>query len=147
MGKSILNMSLENLIVKNCMINIGYFPVVKFNQILKEAVDYMDEYKLGIISIVDNNFKLLGVITDGDLRRAILRSQKPLSAMLIDDVIDYSVKNPLVISEDDLLIDSIKLMNEKQIWDLPVLNKNKELIGLLHLHSAIKNYIEKNDVR
>ena len=59
MEKSILNMSLENLIVKNCMINIGYFPVVKFNQILKEAVDYMDEYKLGIISIVDNNFKLL----------------------------------------------------------------------------------------
>ena len=57
--------------------------------------------------------------------------------MLVDDVIDYSVKNPLVISEDDLLIDSIKLMNEKQIWDLPVLNKNKELIGVLHLHQTI----------
>ena len=105
--------------------------------------------KLGLKTLVvsDKSKKLLGVLSDGDLRRAILRSQKPLSAMLIDDVIDYSVKNPLVISEDDLLIDSIKLMNEKQIWDLPVLNKNKELIGLLHLHSAIKNYIEKNDVR
>ena len=135
-------MSLENLIVKNYMIKIGNFPVVKSNQILKEAVDLMDEYKLGIVSIVDNNFKLLGVITDGDLRRAILRSQKPLSAILVDDVIDYSVQNPLIISDDDLLIESIKLMNKKQIWDLPVLNGNKKLIGLLHLHTAIKNYLE-----
>mgnify|MGYP001344314996 FL=1 len=135
-------MSLENLIVKNYMIKIGNFPVVKSNQILKEAVDLMDEYKLGIVSIVDNNFKLLGVITDGDLRRAILRSQKPLSAILVDDVIDYSVQNPLIISDDDLLIESIKLMNKKQIWDLPVLNVNKKLIGLLHLHTAIKNYLE-----
>ena len=124
------------------MIKIGNFPVVKSNQILKEAVDLMDEYKLGIVSIVDNNFKLLGVITDGDLRRAILRSQKPLSAILVDDVIDYSVQNPLIISDDDLLIESIKLMNKKQIWDLPVLNVNKKLIGLLHLHTAIKNYLE-----
>ena len=53
----------------------------------------MDEYKLGIICIIDDNFKLLGVITDGDLRRAILKSQKPFSAILVDDVIDYSVKN------------------------------------------------------
>ena len=135
-------MSLENLIVKNYMIKIGNFPVVKSNQILKEAVDLMDEYKLGIVSIVDNNFKLLGVITDGDLRRAILRSQKPLSAILVDDVIDYSVQNPLIISDEDLLIESIKLMNKKQIWDLPVLNVNKKLIGLLHLHTAIKNYLE-----
>lgn len=135
-------MSLENLIVKNYMIKIGNFPVVKSNQILKEAVDLMDEYKLGIVSIVDNNFKLLGVITDGDLRRAILRSQKPLSAILVDDVIDYSIQNPLIISDDDLLIESIKLMNKKQIWDLPVLNVNKKLIGLLHLHTAIKNYLE-----
>ena len=124
------------------MIKLGNFPVVKFNQILKEAVDDMDEYKLGIVSIVDNNFKLMGVITDGDLRRAILRSQKPLSAILVDDVIDYSVQNPLIISDDDLLIESIKLMNKKQIWDLPVLNVNKKLIGLLHLHTAIKNYLE-----
>lgn len=140
-------MSLENLIVKNFMIKVGNFPVVKSDKILKEAVDFMDDYKLGIVCIIDHSFKLLGVITDGDLRRVILRSQKPLSAMLVDDVIDYSVKNPLIISENDSLIESIKLMNEKQIWDLPVLNKNKELIGLLHLHTAIKNYIEKNDNR
>ena len=115
MGKSILNMSLENLIVKNCMINIGYFPVVKFNQILKEAVDYMDEYKLGIISIVDNNFKLLGVITDGDLRRAILRSQKPLSAMLVDDVI-----------EGKLVEDSLY---DTSIADIPLINRMMKETG------------------
>ena len=39
-------------------------------------------------------------------------------------------KTPLTISGDDTLIDSINLMNDRQIWDLPVLNKNNDLIGL-----------------
>ncbi len=137
-------MSLKNLLVKNYMIKVGNFPIIKSNQILKEAVDQMDKYKLGIVCIINDIGKLIGITTDGDLRRAVLKSQKPLSAILVDDAIKYSPKTPLTISGDDTLIDSINLMNDKQIWDLPVLNKNNDLIGLLHLHTAIKNYIELN---
>ena len=41
-----------------------------------------------------------------------------------------------------LLEELFTALNEKQIWDLPVVNKENKLIGLLHLHTAIKNYIE-----
>lgn len=134
-------MSLKNLIVKDFMIIIQKSPTIKSNQILKEAIDQMDKYKLGIVSVIDNNNKLTGVITDGDLRRTLLRTQKPLAALLVDDVIKHIIKNPLTILETDLLIDSINLMNQRKIWDLPVLNKKNDLVGLLHLHTAIENYL------
>ena len=131
-------MSLKNLIVKNFMIKIENSPTVNSRQMLKEAIDQMDKYKLGIVSIIDEDKKLISVITDGDLRRALIKNQKPLSAILVDDAVKYSAQNPLTINEDKTLIESIILMNEKQIWDLPVLDSDGKLKGLLHLHPALK---------
>ncbi len=135
-------MNFKNLEVKNYMINLNDSPIVKTNQIMKEVIDQMDKHRLGIVNVLEDDNTLKGVITDGDLRRILLRDQKPLSAILVEDAIKYCVKNPLTIYENEFLIDSINLMNEKQIWDLPVVNKENKLIGLLHLHTAIKNYIE-----
>jgi len=134
-------MNLNNLIVKDCMIDINSSPVVKSQQILKEAIYQMETYKIGIVNVIDENFKLIGVITDGDLRRTLLREQKPLAALLVEDVDKYIKKSPLTIFDNDLLINSINLMNEKKIWDLPVINDQNNLVGLLHLHTAIKKYL------
>lgn len=134
-------MNLNNLIVKDCMIDINSSPVVKSQQILKEAINQMETHKIGIVNVIDENFKLIGVITDGDLRRTLLREQKPLAALLIEDVDKYIKRSPLTIFDNDLLINSINLMNEKKIWDLPVINDQNNLVGLLHLHTAIKKYL------
>lgn len=134
-------MNLNNLIVKDCMIDINSSPVVKSQQILKEAIYQMETYKIGIVNVIDENFKLIGVITDGDLRRTLLREQKPLAALLVEDVDKYIKKSPLTIFDNDLLINSINLMNEKKVWDLPVINDQNNLVGLLHLHTAIKKYL------
>ena len=101
----------------------------------------METHKIGIVNVIDENFKLIGVITDGDLRRTLLREQKPLAALLIEDVDKYIKRSPLTIFDNDLLINSINLMNEKKIWDLPVINDQNNLVGLLHLHTAIKKYL------
>ena len=134
-------MNLNNLIVKDCMIDINSSPVVKSQQILKEAINQMETHKIGIVNVIDENFKLIGVITDGDLRRTLLREQKPLAALLIEDVDKYIKISPLTIFVNVLLINSINLMNEKKIWDLPVINDQNNLVGLLHLHTAIKKYL------
>ncbi len=135
-------MNFKNLEVKNYMINFNNSPIVKSNQIMKEVIDQMDKHRLGIVSILEDDNTLKGVITDGDLRRILLRDQKPLSAILVDDAVKYCIDKPLTIFEDDTVLDAINLMNQKQIWDLPVLDVNKKFVGLLHLHTAIKNYIE-----
>lgn len=134
-------MSLKKILVKNSMIGIEKCPTVQLGDFLKIAIDQMDKFKLGIVCIIDKKKKLHGIITDGDLRRSLLRNQKPLSAILVDDAINFAIKSPSIISENDLLIDAINKMNEKQIWDLPIINSDNEFCGLLHLHTAIINYL------
>ena len=128
----------KNIIVQDVMIALGNFPVVKKDTILKEAIETMGSSNLGIISVVDNNDTLLGIITDGDLRRKLLKIQKPLSFLLIDDVIDHCIKEPLTILLGVKLTDALKIMEDNEIWDLPVVNEDKKLIGMLHLHQVVR---------
>ena len=126
--------------ILDCCLKIGEFPILKEDSILKEAIDLMDEYKLGVAALIDENYCLKGIITDGDIRRSLIKIQKPLSHALVDDAINYSKKNPKFISSSSSLFNAVKYMNENKIWDLPVL-KDEKIIGLLHLHSAINKLI------
>lgn len=122
--------------IKDVMLSLDFFPVVSEKIILKEALEEMSNKKLGIACVVDNNFKLLGIITDGDIRRKILSIQKPLSSMFIDDCIDHSIRFPKTVDINDTLEFAVNLMGEKKIWDLPVV-ENGILKGLLHLHPLV----------
>jgi len=129
--------------VSEVMLGVGSFPIVDRSTILKEALEKMDGIGLGIACIVSDNKELLGVITDGDIRRKLLSIQKPLTAFFIDDAINQAIKNPITISSNMSLVDAVMLMEENQIWDLPVADKGT-LVGLLHLHSAIKMLLNFN---
>ena len=122
------------------MLAFGDFPVVDENTIVKEALEKMDTFHLGIVCITDSDKQLLGIMTDGDIRRKLLAVQKPLAAFFIDDAINQAIKNPHTATYDTSLFDAVNLMEEKQVWDLPILDNNK-LIGLLHLHSAVKSLL------
>ena len=123
------------------MLDIGSFPIVNDSTILKEALEIMDDFRLGIACVIDHNSQLLGIITDGDIRRKLLVVQKPLAAFFIDDAINQAIKNPVTTSSEISLVDAVSLMEEKQVWDLPVINSGK-LVGLLHLHAAIKELLK-----
>ena len=128
--------------VKDVMISVGKFPIIKKTTILKEALTEMGEANLGLVCIVNENKELMGLITDGDLRRKLLKVQKPFSSFFVDDALIHAKKNPITCSPDDELKKIVNLMGEKQIWDLPVVDKNKKLVGLLHLHPAVKKLID-----
>ena len=134
-------MSIQNKKVNDVMLDIGSFPTVNDSTILKEALERMDDFRLGIACVINHNSQLLGIITDGDIRRKLLVVQKPLAAFFIDDVINQAIKNPVTISSEISLVDAVSLMEEKQVWDLPVVD-NSKLVGLLHLHSAAKALLE-----
>ena len=128
--------------VKDVMIPIGKFPIIEKTTILKEALTEMGEANLGLVCIVNENKELMGLITDGDLRRKLLKVQKPFSSFFVDDALIHAKKNPITCSPDDELKKIVNLMGEKQIWDLPVVDKNKKLVGLLHRHPAVKKLID-----
>ena len=133
----VMIMSTKNkMLVRDVMLGIDEVPVVSERTLLKEALETMDKFKLGLVCIVqDEEFK--GIMTDGDVRRLLTKIQKPFSALLGDDVIRYCVKDPTTIAAEAELGEAILLMGKKQVWDLPVLSGEK-LIGALHLHPAIK---------
>lgn len=133
--------------VDEVMISFSDTPKVSQNTLFKDALDIMDKYRLGIVCITRKDGKLQGIMTDGDIRRILTRIQKPIAALMSDDVINHAIKNPTTVTNDTLLHGAISLMGQRQIWDLPVVADDGSLTGLLHLHPAIKAIIEmgKND--
>ena len=127
--------------VKEVMMKMGEFPLIEKETILKEALIEMGKINLGLVCIVDQEKKLLGLMTDGDLRRKLLKYQKPISSFFIDDALNHAKINPITCNPADDLKKAVKLMGDKQIWDLPVIDNEKRLVGLLHLHPAIKKLL------
>ena len=126
--------------IKEVMITPDKFAQVSPTDFFKVALDKMNHSKLGIACLVENT-SLKGIITDGDIRRKLLTVQKPFSALFSDYSIDHAITSPTTCNENETLISAVELMEKKQIWDLPVINDNGDLVGLLHLHAAIKHLL------
>ena len=126
------------MLVKDVMMSLDRVPVIGEEVILKEALEEMGRFRLGLACIVDSERKLLGILTDGDIRRMLLKVQKPFSAFFVDDALDHAIRSPVTVKPVDSLERAVALMGKKQIWDLPVVDDHGTLIGLLHLHPAVE---------
>jgi CBS domain-containing protein len=124
--------------VSDVMLPVGRFPVITPTVILKEALEEMGRSRLGIVCIVDDDRKLLGILTDGDIRRKLLKVQKPFSAFFVDDALDHAIKTPITTRPSVTLRDAVSVMGTRQVWDLPVVDDRGALVGLLHLHPAVQ---------
>lgn len=102
--------------------------VVSLGTSLKDSIVEMSKKALGIVNVVDDN-KLCGVFTDGDLRRALSKGIDVYNAQ-IDD---YMITDPIVISPDALAVEALKIMSEKNISALPVMEKGK-LAGTIRIN-------------
>ena len=138
---NLMSIQIENLIVKEVMLSFDKFPIVYQKELLRETIIEMCNYGLGIACIVNSDNKLKGVFTDGDIRRLILKVQKPIAALYVDDVIDYSTKEFVSIMPETSLKKAVLIMEKLNIWDLPVVDDKKYLKGLLHLHPALKRLL------
>jgi arabinose-5-phosphate isomerase len=129
--------------VKDVMLPLDRFPVIGKTIMLKEALDVMNNLRLGIACIVDNENKLLGILTDGDIRRKLTKVQKPLSALFVDDALDHAIHSPITSKPDDTLEEAVEIMEAKKIWDLPVVDDQGILLGMLHLHPVVEALLQK----
>lgn len=132
---------MTDLKVGDVMLPPDRIPVVDERRMFKEVLEEMTRFRLGIASIVDAGGKLLGIFTDGDIRRMLLRDQKPFAALFVDDAIQHAVRSPTTTQPDAKLADAVRLMEEREIWDLPVVDRAGKLVGLLHLHPAVKRLL------
>jgi arabinose-5-phosphate isomerase len=106
--------------------------VVKNGTKLKDAIIEMSTKAIGIINIVNNNNELVGVFTDGDLRRTFT-SEVNVYDLAVDDLM---VTTPKHIESDMLAIDALKLMKEKNISALPI-TKDGKLVGTVRVNDIL----------
>ncbi len=109
-------------------------PIVHPDTPLKEAVLVMSEKGFGAALVTDENGDLVGIITDGDLRRFI-ESGGSIDKCLVERVM---TKNPKFVTKDQLIVEALEIMERYNITVLPVL-ENKKPIGLIHLHDILKS--------
>lgn len=126
----------NNLTVRDKMIGLEKFPVLEHDVTLKKALDIMTKDRIGVACFVDASKHLVGVLTDGDLRRLILTKQNPLPALLVSHALDFGNSNPTTVKATELLSSAREIMDSKRIWDLPVVDDSGELVGLLHRHNV-----------
>ncbi len=108
-------------------------PKVSEGSNLKETVDIMDKFKLGLALIVDNDNRLKGIITDGDLRRFMVKRKSVPDISLINAE-EVMSKNPYTTYSNTFAYDALNMMEEYQITALPIIDSDKKLKGVLHLH-------------
>ena len=106
-----------------------------------EIVSAITHYGLGAVNVVDNEGRLDGIITDGDLRRSMQRVKpKDLSfAELKCD--ELMTRNPVVANPEMLAFDALRLMEDRpsQISVLPVVDGERLCVGLIRLHDIVRS--------
>ncbi|MCK8816349.1 KpsF/GutQ family sugar-phosphate isomerase [Natroniella sulfidigena] len=109
-------------------------PIVDQATSLKQTLFTMTSSRMGAANIVDQDGKLVGIITDGDIRRQLEKS----SDLLKSSAQDVMTANPTVISVDKLAAEALKIMQEQEISDLPVVNEQGEPLGLINFQDLLK---------
>lgn len=110
-------------------------PTVSRETKLKDAIIVMSEGRLGNVIIIDENRTVFGVLSDGDLRRALMNENFSINC----NVEDIATLNPKTLKNKDLLAsDALQIIENYKIQLLIVTDENNKLIGLLHIHDLIE---------
>ncbi len=127
--------------VEDLMVTGNKIPFINENEKMKIAIKIMSSKKLGILIVKNKKNLTIGIVTDGDLKRAIQKN-KNIQDLAVKNIM---TKNPMSINRNELAAKALNLMNskKKKITSLCVydtINKQKT-IGIIHIHNILENNI------
>jgi len=117
--------------VENLMHTGEEIPRVSGKTPMKEVLEEMTRKKLGVACVIDKEERLMGIITDGDLRRMLMKYKEKLPGKTAQDCM---TKNPAMIEKQDLATKALNIMERKKITSLIIKNKEQKIEGIIHLH-------------
>ncbi|RAR70211.1 KpsF/GutQ family sugar-phosphate isomerase [Flavobacterium aciduliphilum] len=129
LGKKLL-LSVDDLIDKTRK------PSVSPNDSIKKAIITISEQRLGVTAVEENQ-KVIGIITDGDIRR-MLNNSDTIAGLLVKDIMS---KNPKIILKTERVLDALNTMEHFAITQLIVVDEANTYIGVIHLHDILKEGI------
>ena len=131
LGKRLLKKTEDVMIIKR-------LPYTYIDMKLIKAIDIITKFNYGIIISLTRDKKLLGIFTDGDLRRT-LRKHNDISSLQLYKVM---TRKPIVVSKNIMAAEALNIMEHKQITSLIAVNDDKTVAGLLTLNQLLKSGIE-----
>ncbi len=108
-------------------------PIVKNSDKMNKAVLEMTSKGLGCTNVIDESGKLVGIVTDGDLRRFLSKGYTDLNIKVTEAI----TKFPKTVKPNTLAVDALNLMEDNKITMMPVVNDQNEPVGMLHMHDLI----------
>lgn len=119
--------------VKDIMLTGTSVPQVQDGVSMETAIEEIDRHSLGVTLVTNKANVLVGIISDGDLRRCIARKEQVYSL----SVRDVMTPKPLSVTPETPAYDALYIMEEHEITVLPILDTSGKVKGLLHLHDIL----------
>lgn len=123
------------LLIGDIMNKGSNIPVVSKNTLLSDTLIEMSQKGLGMTSIVDDESKIIGIFTDGDLRRLFDKKTTDIHKTRVGDVM---VMNCKTASETMLAAEALQIMQKYKVNALPIVDDNNKLIGTLNMHDLLR---------
>lgn len=123
--------------VKDIMITDEENSRIPQDAFLTDAIIELGKKGLGIVNIIDDQNKIIGVFTDGDLRRQLEKGVN-IYELNINQIIS---KSPTLIEDEMLAIEALQILKEKNISSAPVINHNNSLVGTIKLQTILNKGI------
>tara|TARA_B100000795_G_C22745906_1_gene417231 strand:- start:312 stop:1286 length:975 start_codon:yes stop_codon:yes gene_type:complete len=122
--------------VKDVMRTGENIPSISIKCSLKDAIEEITNKKVGFTSIVNNQNKLVGILTDGDLRRAILNGKNIGSS-----IEDCMTKDPITLNGSEMAIEAVNIMEKFKVSCFLIVDEDREVIGMLNLNNLFESKV------
>jgi len=120
--------------VDELMIKGESLPLASEDEMFTDVIQLISEKKLGIAILTDKNGIMTGILTDGDIRRALIKHHN-VKNLKTKDVMTI---NPKTVLPDDLAAKALHLMEKYSITALAIMDENKKPVGILHIHDLLR---------
>ena len=109
-------------------------PIINENESFQQALILISEKKLGCAIVINKDGFTMGILTDGDIRRTLLKNET------IDNLItkDVMTKNPKTLTGEEIAAQAFKIMEDNSITSIIINSKEGKPIGLLHIHNLLR---------
>lgn len=142
-GEALINLHLQNttshFVLSDFMIGKEECPIISYeeNSSLLEVLQAIEHYKLGFATVIDSANKLIGLISNADVRKGLIKHFERIATITLKDIINTQ---PLVIQESKTINDLITLIKQQQfpVLYIPVVNEQQQLTGVLTFNNLIK---------
>ncbi|KAB1159337.1 KpsF/GutQ family sugar-phosphate isomerase [Tenacibaculum aiptasiae] len=119
------------------LIKNNLLPKVTITDKITNVIVEISEKRLGVTAVVNNDNKLLGIITDGDIRRMLSKTTK-IDELTAEDIMS---KNPKTINVDAMAVKALETLENNSITQILVTDNDDNYVGVVHLHDLIKEGI------